>query len=120
MNHGPVKAKIVELVPGIRTYENRCYGCGFGFEFCKCTPKSTEWFKDRPITLADVLRAIGDEHRYLEGYGVKAPLGIDMLGEFRALGMMDGAYLDAQWNLTTDYDNQDQSVKDFIGKLLGV
>lgn len=72
-----------------------------------------------PYQLHDILRAIG-----VKEYG-SSILSVNNIGGFRAYHMGDilpgWEDLDKPiWNLTTDYDNQTQEVKDFIGKLIGV
>lgn len=69
----------------------------------------------RPITLADVLLAI-QKHKgkFVDHDNDKSISdGIDDLNEttLALLGF---------WNLTKNYDDQDQPTKDFIGSLLGV
>ena len=74
----------------------------------------------RPITLADVLRAmekISDETRVW--------MGVLTTGQIfhNAPHNDSNAFyqiIDCTWNLATHYDGQTQEVKDFIGKLLGV
>lgn len=115
MQHDPIKAKIIELVPEIMGDWSGCDVCG---TMCSGMCDNDEGPTARPITLADVLRAIlatdlanrtnvlvesggfiskrkweGNEHKFISG---------------------------AEWNLTADYDGQTQEVKEFIGKLLGV
>lgn len=68
----------------------------------------------RPITLADVLRAI-DIHKGKTPDHVVMEIGYLPSGMW--MFFRGGTHA---WNLTTDYDNQTQEMKDFIGKLLGV
>ena len=75
----------------------------------------------RPITLTDVLRAIGSLTITTRG---DEALKIDTLGNmeyYHSGDIMPGWEIaPVKWNLTTDYDGQTQEVKEFIGKLLGV
>lgn len=76
-------------------------------------PLNLNWeILGRPITLADVLRAIRENGKLVyvreDGsfYLEDEPLQIYYSGYF--------------WNLALDWDNQTQKVKDFLGRLLGV
>lgn len=84
----PAKAKIIEAVPELVP------NCSYGG-----TIKTA-----RPITLADVLRAIQKVSDYSAA----------------SLGGFTRDMLNLGWNLTTDYDGQTAEVKEFLGKLLGV
>lgn len=96
MQHDPTKQKIIELVPELsKPWESYDEQGNFHED-------------ERPITLADVLRAI----LTMKG-------SIDSFKFDQILSKLVG-YEDSCWNLTTDYDGQTQKVKDFIGKLLGV
>lgn len=137
MKHDPVKAKIVELVPEIVQLK---FGCWVkdkdgeamlmrDYKPCKNTSGHTDMYEGknergntvitffdevigRPITLADVLRAI---------QGTDRVIGIDYWGRFIGCDEnLNNVRMFAEWNLTTDYDNQTQEVRTFIGKLLGV
>lgn len=67
----------------------------------------------RPITLADVLLAIGQSKEYYTG--------IDATGEFIQAGEFGGMNrTNIMWDLTKTYDDQSQETKDFIGQILGV
>lgn len=73
---------------------------------------------DRPLTISDVLRAIEKRHA-----GQIILEQIALYGEqfhFIARGIESGHVKNAYWNLTTDYDNQTDEVKAFVGKLIGV
>jgi hypothetical protein len=66
----------------------------------------------RPITLADVLLAMEKVGKYIL---------VDITGNLFTHDMSDGALVDEGiWDLTKNYDDQEQSVKDFIGQILGV
>lgn len=66
----------------------------------------------RPITLADVLLAMEKIGKYIL---------VDVTGNLFTHDMSDGALVDEGiWDLTKNYDDQEQSVKDFIGNVLGV
>lgn len=149
MNNDPVKAKIIELVPEImelkfgniirhkppkalgidyrgryvhegrgNRYSNNARlffrGEGSQTDYSLLVPLDDFENLGRPITLADVLRAIhvGKPYSYF--------VSID--GRFWIGEHMDYPIekLDARWNLATDYDNQTQEVKTFIGSLLGL
>lgn len=107
-----VKAKIIERVPEI-VNDTR----GFDLEAMSRggVPKTIGEKEERPITLADVLRAINKPVRM-------QMMNIPDVSEAVMVPAIDNsvAVLLSKWNLTTDYDNQTQEVKDFIGKLLGV
>lgn len=94
----PVKAKIIELVPEIEDFDEN------------------DALVQRKITLADVLRAIPQRHTIefsLTDPGI-LELGCDIYPS-------ENSYVKwCKWNLTADYDNQTQEVKDFIGRLIGV
>lgn len=92
-----VKAKIIELVSDVEVVEPGDPYAGDVYTTL------------RPITLADVLRAID------KSTGVM--VSITVTGEIR---VHDGVPTTSQWDLTTDYDGQTQEVKDFIGTLLAV
>ena len=67
----------------------------------------------RPITLADVLLAIGQSKEYYTG--------IDATGEFIQAGEFGGMNrTNIMWDLTKSYDDQSQECRDFIGQILGV
>lgn len=106
----PVKAKIIELVPEIR-------------EGCKCRTYADGSYCSlpRPITLADVLRAI----EMCKGYGDQLLMDSDGSMEYHAVNLLAGTepeneMFTATWNLTTDFDNQTDELKAFVGKLIGV
>lgn len=104
----PVKAKLIELLPEI---EQVCRGKREN-HYCPNCDNSI----GRPITLADVLRAI-EEVGGTELYAVLAD------GEIWNVNGIQGVKsygVGITWNLALDYDNQTQEVRAFIGKLLGV
>lgn len=72
-----IRAACIAANPEIRIYETRCMTCGYGFEYCKCSPKRTECYKDRPIRLADVLLSIRNTNEPSKYYS-----GITCLGNF--------------------------------------
>lgn len=93
-----VKAKIVSLVP----------------ELVKKPFEGHAIYTTRPITLVDVLRAIGSANN-------SSVLRVNNLGGFS--WFIDQKWKDIalpRWNLTTDYDGQTQETRTFIGNLLGV
>lgn len=53
-----VRSAVVKAVPSIREHFNRCMACGYGFAYCRCTPKRTEYYEDRTIRLADCVLAM--------------------------------------------------------------
>lgn len=104
MTTDPIRAKIVELVPEIET---RTFTYSLGHRINIIAP-------DQRITLADVLRAI--ETIYDKKVrNVKLWSGAE-INEMKE----EQAAVTRRWNLTTDYDNQTQEVKEFLGSLLGV
>jgi len=129
------KQKIQELVPEIMELK---FGCEFmvfdnkriivtienedvrnlsgdvvftnSIEKIKTSPNSV--ILGRPITLADVLLAMEKVGKYIL---------VDITGNLFTHDMSDGALVDEGiWDLTKNYDDQEQSVKDFIGQILGV
>lgn len=89
---------------------------GRWFEYC--TDKSKMTILGRPITLADVLRAIGQQ------YG-DSRLMVNNLGGFRIYysGDVMPGWEDVgspRWNLSQDLDGQSEETKAFISKILGV
>jgi len=109
MNIDKLREIIVEANPKIRTYENRCMTCGYGFEYCKCKPKRIEWYIDREIRLADVLLAIGNKS-----------VGVDATGEIVIVKRYDDRReLVTTWNFAdNNLDNQSDECKEFLIKLL--
>ena len=112
-----LKQLIIKVVPEIRQYENRCYTCGFGFDYCRCKPKKTEWFKDRPITLADVLVAIrkklGDYDCWIttDGHFYRTITNDeDGNHEIEPTGIY--------WDLEENYDNQSEEFYDWCYELI--
>lgn len=132
-----IKARLIELVPEIM---ETTFGCRVlmiskeGTQYSTriidrwLEPDKTYWYKvvghdgqnwevedfdkilGHPITLPDILRAIRkSKTRFLKSPDLKR------LSEYD--GITD---LIDMFDLTTDYDNQDQPTKDFIGKLIGV
>lgn len=80
---------------------------------CFVPESSIKEILGRPITLADVLRAISTS--FDEGNIEAGSWGVAVDGSFfRAYRRYE------KWNLTADYDGQSDEVKSFIGKLLGV
>lgn len=127
MTNDPVKQKIVELLPEILELKFGCriedFGTlrticgyraggdyltddGYWWTYSMLTQRKYLDILGRPITLADVLRAI------LKRY---SPFAQSVV-----FGASDVQELLGMFNLTTDYDGQTQEVKDFIGKLIGV
>lgn len=107
MQHDPTKQKIIELVPELsKPWESYDEQGNFHED-------------ERPITLADVLRAIDK---------VRIDVSVSSFGGFEIWskeGLANNIFVlenspKWKWNLTTDYDGQTQKVKEFIGKLLGV
>lgn len=110
-----VRAKIIEAVPEIRTYETRCMTCGYGFKFCKCVPQKTEWFRERPITLADVLKTMGATGQY----GIScSPLPNTEMADL--LAVVNENLVSVSWNLTLPLDGQEPEVVEFLAKVLDV
>lgn len=98
-----VKEKIVSLVPDvIGTWKNAFTG-------------DIER-RERPITLPDILRAIGENPFETNHYDIEI-IGQQLRfhGEWK-----DGDIFNVKWNLTADYDGQTQEVKEFLGRLLDV
>lgn len=73
----------------------------------------------RPITLADVLRAISEKQKADASVPVWA---IDPSGEFFDQSTSDGSpiYLGVVWNLTLPLDEQEPEVIEFLHKILCV
>lgn len=99
-----IKQRIIELVSDIKT--SHTFYCS---EMETCTGHGE--LRTRPITLADVLRALskrtGDDG---------GRIWIDEDGR-----IMRGAWTtDILWNLSHDFDSQTPEVKAFIGELLGI
>ncbi len=108
MNIQKLKKVIIKANPEMRIYYNRCMDCGYGFEYCKCKPKKTEWYRDREIRLADVLLAI-------QGSG-NGFIGITDGGVFFH---EDDGLLNGIWNLKdNNLDNQSDELYKFLNKLL--
>lgn len=108
-----VKARIIELVPDIhQRWKDSFYvpvrnGAG------KDSYSDSEEYVDEnpeftPVQLHDVLRA-------LEYVPIGFVLQLHQHGD--AFFFQENQ---PYWNLATDYDSQEQHVKDFIGTLLGV
>lgn len=135
----PIKAKIIELCPDIMELE---FGCSLYQPKHKKTlvyvGKDNGQFAvkfegddrliiadsisdceilGRPITLADVLRAIANRTD-------ERCITVSCFGqfheEFHEEDEWDTQPLHHHWNLLKDYDDQEQATKDFIGSLLGV
>lgn len=112
-----VRAKIIEAVPEIVVMKRKKYAVTEG-EFNSDDPsyayKLVKTY--RPITLADVLRAmpVTNDLRY----------SVDSRGyiweEHTTGARMHGVRHVATWNLALSYDDQTDEVKEFIGKVLGV
>lgn len=96
-----VKAKLIELVPDIVVNPHAQL---IGHD------RKVTYFKEcRPITLADVLRAIEEQQEF---FWTRKADAYEITG--------GAARIIVEWNLTTDYDHQTDEVKTFIGTLLGV
>ncbi len=116
-----VRAKVIEAVPEI-DQTKRCSFCdgkgtylsGHTCWYCAGTGKIAVF---RPITLADVLRAIG---RFASGgpieYGVRAFDGQFMNMFDRGRWAMDGRQI--AWNLALPLDEQEPEVIEFLHKIL--
>ena len=103
---------IIKSNPKIRTYENRCYTCGYGFSHCKCSPKRTEWYRDREITLANVLITLDEK---------KIDMFINRVGGFvrYEFGMKKPIHTNINWNLQeNNLHNQSDELKNWLYKLL--
>lgn len=75
----------------------------------------------RPITLADVLRAVEET----KGPHDEMMVATNGEMEYYAVNLLSGPAPENEvftetWSLTSDYDGQTQEVKDFIGKLLNI
>jgi hypothetical protein len=127
-----IKARIVELVPDI-TKCPACDGKGWTAEHgnhhnpetgeCEDCPVQVQCEMcratgviNRPITLADILRAVEK---------VQSPrmLLVDPRGHFWYIENIMDPVIEAHpssWNLTADYNGQTNEVKTFIGTLIGV
>lgn len=110
MTEDPVRAKIIELVPEIADRDVKY-----------CSLKNCWIDEHRPITLPDVLRAIGSSR---ERHGFTIDSQGDKLVMFWSTKDPENPdhsiLVRERWNLAVGYDGQTQAVKDFIGKLLGV
>lgn len=110
-----VKAKIIELVPEIASRGGMCIAKSPHPEKCEYETVYRE------ITLADVLRAIGNSR---ERHGFTIDAQGDKLVMFWSTKDPENpdhsTLLRERWNLALSYDNQDQPTKDFIGKLIGI
>lgn len=103
------------------TIEEKIKELAGGDFLCKCPCCEVEGQEfDRPITLADVLRAI-EKIQGTDTYFIA------MDGTFcvknSVFHSLSGVILSGNTfriDLTTDYDNQTQEVKAFIGKLLNL
>lgn len=93
-----VREKIISAVPEIRQNFNRCMDCGFGFGYCRCKQKRTEYHEDRTIRLSDVLRAIGKTKGHL--IAVEAGTGSFMRWESDKCGYDDN--IGVTWPLNHD------------------
>lgn len=103
-----LKEVIQKSNPEIRTYENRCMTCGYGFDYCKCNPKKTEWYQDREIRLADVLLALKE----LEPSHFQEAIKDLIIGKDIGRKIM-------VWDLKdNNFDNQSDECKKFLIKLL--
>lgn len=102
------KAKIIEAVPEIMArVECDCYYCAQR----EHNGGGGHYLTGRPITFADVLRAIEKEKR---GDSLKSP-NLKRLSEFSGVVEL----LD-MWHMALHYDGQTQKVKEFVGKLLNI
>lgn len=124
-----VRAKVIEAVPEIGKKRWWCRTCDarsfFGKESlhifdCEKPDPVEETFPGRPITLADVLRAI-------EATPDKdGTLLIDTSGQWfglnSKLALARGGYLhrELNWNLSLPLDEQEPEVVEFIAKVLDV
>lgn len=132
-----VKAKLIELVPEITDLKFGCKirmasieGSDYTDTISQAWKEPAEWwyrtvgggginyaerdFKEilgRPITLADILRAIDIATSEKESWYIRTDGKIQ-----RA----NSTYISAQWNLLEHWDNQTDEVKAFVGKLIGV
>lgn len=100
MNEDKVKAKLIELIPELE---------------CPVEADGNDCLTHK-IRLADVLRAIAKVPRASVLWDLK--WSADSLFFVKGGGGFEEFI--AEWNLTTDYDNQTDEVKAFVGKLLGV
>lgn len=131
MSMDKTKVKIIELVPEIMELK---FGCFVKIDEALpervtalrtiarhdfiITDVTREWWPvselnilGRPISLADVLRAIDTTNR---------SIAVNTKGLFEEEVGYEDTELGERWNLTTDFDGQTQEVKDFIGSLLNV
>lgn len=119
-----VRAKIIEAVPEIVVMKRRKYEVAQG-EFNSDDPiyayRKVKTY--RPITLADVLRAIeanwGFEHDPAYSHVVVHSTGVIGIREEPddAYPFMDET---VQWDLALPLDDQEPEVVEFIGSILGV
>lgn len=111
----PIKAKIQELCPDVIEKYNRCMGCGYGFDFCLKGKNCPNNFRELPITLAVVLRAI-------EKTVLNRCIFVSASGRFyEERAGQNVQLMPGKWNLSQDsYDNQTRETQLFIGSLLGV
>lgn len=112
-----IKQRLIELVPDL--FSEVCPTCGYDGLW---NAPYTEDKGIRPITLADVLRAIEKAYKpKYESYSVVCtPDGtievIDWGGGYEpAVGQES-----CDWNLAEIWDNQSDATKAFVGKLVGV
>lgn len=118
MNTDTIRQRIVELVPELSVNTRvRCDTCREPGMACNECGGGLIEVIGRPITLADVLRAIGGSVEHDSAYEYT----VDSRGDFdvrdRRTGMITTP---CTWDLLVDFDGQTNEVKEFIGKLLGV
>lgn len=119
----PIKAKIIEAVPEIEHWCEICQQYRDSREGWCAVCENAKMHMDlpRPITLADVLRAMNEQWMT-----TATAHAISMQGDsiktmtWRTANDTQIRQFFMLWNLTADYDGQTQEVKEFIGKLLGV
>lgn len=117
-----VRAKVIEAVPEIVEAHEACGGRGWYAEgtsarsICACRTGKVD---TRPITLADVLRAMGDEPGE-EG------VVLNTAGDMCVMTLVDGEAMRkapgtiVRWNLALPLDEQEPEVIEFLAKVLGV
>lgn len=105
-----VKARLIELVPEIRSVSDVRCGCGVYYCAKNTTNCKRIEINERPITLADVLRAIA-----------KAGTTINIREHGRLWkNDSEGFQPGETWNLALDFDNQTPETRAFIGSLIDV
>lgn len=103
-----VRAKVIKAVPEIGKHYCGSVYCGIK---SRCFEESS-----RPITLADVLRAIGEDPFPTNHYDLRmVGTALSFHGEWK-----DSNFYNAHWNLALSLDDQEPEVIAFLHKILCV